>query len=182
MAKIKSRRYTLIFLLLIFIIAICYSIISIKKDSKPKVSPNPTATITQLHSTDDKNKNINTSSGINQGTSTDTHGSTNNINSLPDQWVQSQSGVITVKNPLINSSFKSGDSLGGSANVNKVQYRLIDNMAGVISQGFINVYNNNFSANISFPYYSNSGRLDVFSTNSNGAEINEVQINLILSK
>jgi len=51
---------------------------------------------------------------------------------------------------------------------------------GVISQGIIQVVNGKFSATVNFPSHSNSGRLDVYSTDSNGKEINEVQLNVTL--
>jgi hypothetical protein len=57
-----------------------------------------------------------------------------------------------------------------------VQYTLIDNNVGVISQGTIPVVNGNFSATIDFSPTATAGRLDVFTTDANGKEINEVQL------
>lgn len=71
---------------------------------------------------------------------------------------------------------KPGGDVYGVATVDKVQYRLIDNTAGVISQGFINVVNGNFSAAITFKPYASTGRLDVYSLDANGREVNEVQV------
>lgn len=140
----------------------------------------PKATITHLPAQPAANggeKQINTPTGVNQGTGTDNHGrATTPITASPGQWAQSASGVITVKQPISNQAISSGAELDGTASVDKVQFRLIDNQVGVISQGFISVVDNNFSANISFDHHGSSGRLDVFSVNANGAEVNEVQI------
>lgn len=146
--------------------------------NSPRVSPIPTATINKLPVQQvPSEKKPTPSGGINQGTSKDNNGvSSTPITSQPGQWTQSVSGVITVKQPLANSTLKNGDSVSGSAGVSRVQYRLIDNQVGVISQGFISVVGGNFSATISFTPHSSSGRLDVFSTDQNGKEINEVQL------
>lgn len=145
----------------------------------PVVTTTPKATIHQLAKKSAANngeKHSNASSPVNQGTSTDNHGTQTATDTSPGQWTKSQSGVITVKQPVSGSTVKSGDILSGSASIDKIQYRLIDDQVGVISQGFISVINGSFSASISFPSNGTSGRLDVFSSNSNGAEINEVQI------
>lgn len=92
------------------------------------------------------------------------------------QWTVSSSGLVTVKQPAGNSLLKSGDSLFGSAKVGQVQYRLIDNQVGVLAQGPLNVVGGNFSATLHFRAVATTGRLDVFSFDSQGAEVNEVQI------
>jgi hypothetical protein len=57
-----------------------------------------------------------------------------------------------------------------------VNYRLIDDQVGVISQGTIKVVAGNFSAAVNFKPYAKTGRLDVFTTDDNGKESNEVQV------
>lgn len=95
-------------------------------------------------------------------------------NTAPSQWITSSSGNITLKQPVANQTFKSGGTLAGSAKIDQVQYRIIDNKVGKIAEGPINVVNGNFSAILKFTTNSTSGRIDVFSYNSSGAEINEV--------
>jgi cytoskeletal protein RodZ len=92
------------------------------------------------------------------------------------QWITSKSGVITVHQPLANSTVKSGDVLSGTAKVGTVNFRLIDNTVGVIAEGTLTVVNGKFSGTLSFATHSSSGRLDVYSTDSNGIEQNEIQI------
>lgn len=114
----------------------------------------------------------------NQGTVKDNNGqSTDSTKSAPAQWIQSQSGVITVKEPIAKSFIASGFVLSGSATtIEKAQYRLIDDKAGVISEGSVNVVGHNFSGSVNFKSFGTSGRLDVFSVDVNGKELNEVQI------
>jgi len=108
---------------------------------------------------------------------TDTNGAAN-ASTDPSQWVVSDSGNITVKQPVANAKLQSGAVLSGSAKVSTVNFRLIDSNVGVISEGTLNVVNGNFSGTLNFTPQSSSGRLDVFSTDSQGVELNEVQISV----
>jgi hypothetical protein len=99
------------------------------------------------------------------------------VNNNSSLWTESQSGVITVKDPLQNATIASGASLVGSATASQVQYTLIDNDVGVISQGTVNVINGTFSASINFQSTATSGRLDVYTSDpTTGKEMNLVEI------
>ena len=128
------------------------------------------------NSTNGGEKTPSSSIGINKGTAVDNKGVTPSVTTSSSSWAVSSSGVITLKQPLSNDRIVSGVNLVGSSSLSQVQYRLIDNSVGVISQGTISVVDGNFSANISFQAKSKTGRLDVFSSDSNGREINEVQV------
>ena len=108
---------------------------------------------------------------------TDTNGTVSSSTD-PSKWIVSDSGNITVKQPLANAQLQSGAALSGSAKVSMINFRLIDSSVGVISEGTLNVVNGNFSGTLSFTPHSSSGRLDVFSTDSQGVELNEVQISV----
>lgn len=164
---------------LIAVVLVALGVFFIHKHSAPKVAPAPTANIKQLpqhKAANNGDKKLSSTSAVNQGGPKDNHGEQTATDNPSNQWVQSESGVITVKNPVNNSEIKSGDTLTGSATVDKIQYRLIDDQVGVVSQGFISVVNGNFSASVNFPSYAKTGRLDVFSSDSSGRETNEVQI------
>ena len=111
-----------------------------------------------------------------QSLATDNQGAVPNSSSNSSYWTTSTSGLVTVKQPGANSVLGSGAALYGSAKVSQVQYRLIDNQVGVLAQGPLNVVGGNFSATLHFRPIASSGRLDVFSFDSQGAEVNEVQI------
>lgn len=148
----------------------------------PKVSgpQMPTTSLPAHPAANDGNKQLTTPQGVVQQPATDNQGQTPNSGIPDDQskWLTSASGVITVKLPSENSTFRSGDQLYGSASTSTVQYRLIDATTGVISQGTVSVVKGNFSATLSFTSQAKSGRLDVFSVDSQGRETNEVQVPL----
>ncbi len=164
----------------VVITAAFVAVVIIHRKNQPTISPAPTATIHQLPIQAKPGSQVKVptnSNGTNQGTATDNRGQTPGGVSTPSsQWVQSQSGNITVKQPTVNSVFNSGNVLSGSAKVGQVHYRLIDNNVGVISEGLLSVVNGDFSGTMHFTPISSTGRLDVFSTDPNGKEINEVQI------
>ncbi len=144
------------------------------KAGKPAAKPQnnaSAATITPAA----KTPTSNTGNVISGGT--DTNGNaTSTTNS--SQWVVAASGNITVKQPVANATLQPGGVLSGSAKVSQVNFRLIDNSVGVVSEGTLSVVNGNFSGNLNFTPHSSSGRLDVFSTNAQGVELNEVQISV----
>jgi hypothetical protein len=110
------------------------------------------------------------------GGAVDTKG-TSTTTTSPSQWVSSASGQITVKQPTANATIQNGSTLSGSASVSQVDYTLIDDNEGVISQGTLNVVNGNFSGILQFAAHSSSGRLDIYSTSSfGGPEQNEIEI------
>jgi hypothetical protein len=111
------------------------------------------------------------------GGATDTNGSAS-ASSNASQWTVSKSGNITLKQPLPNTKLQPGDLISGSAKVDRVNFRLIDDRIGVISQGALSVVNGNFSGTLNFTSHASTGRLDVFSTDSQGVELNEVQISV----
>lgn len=142
--------------------------------------PFPKPTIKQLPAQPKPNssqKQPTTSASANQGTAKDNNGQSPTAITTPsNQWVQSQSGAITLQQPVSGAALASGFVLNGTASIKTCQYRLLDDKVGVISQGMISVVDGKFSATVSFKPYGSTGRLDVFSTDSGGREINEVQI------
>ena len=95
---------------------------------------------------------------LNNGLPTDKNGqTTSGVPTDSSKWSTSSSGLLTVKLPGANETISSGYTITGTASVNPVQYRLIDNNVGVISQGPINVVNGNFTASISFTAHSSGG-------------------------
>ena len=142
-------------------------------------SPPPANNVSGQQSTPSKQPTSNTGSAIGGGT--DTSGQITSPSTNSSQWITSKSGDITVQQPIANATLHSGDTISGTAKVSTVNFRLIDNATGVISEGTFNVVNGSFSGTITFTPHSNSGRLDIFSTSSDGTELNEVQISVGLS-
>lgn len=180
--KIKKHHKSNIYILFIVIVLIASGFVLTKFITKPgpKVAvPSPAITslpLNQSNNTSDKSSQPATNQVV-QTQGVDQNGQKpSTVNSNKSLWTISQSGLITVESPYSNSKFSSGDSIYGLSTLDKVQYTLIDNQVGVISQGFINVVNGSFSSKVSFQKYASSGRLDVFSTTGTGKEENIVEI------
>lgn len=135
---------------------------------QPAPTANETPAGTPIEHTD-------TPSSSATGGATDTGGSASPTTDS-SKWITSKSGNITVKQPVADSTLKSGDVLAGTAKVDEVHFRLIDNAKGVIAEGVLHVVDGKFSGKLGFGASSSSGRLDVFSTDSTGVELNEIQI------
>jgi hypothetical protein len=92
--------------------------------------------------------------------------------------IVSDSGEISVMTPQPDDRLAAGDKLAGTANVNQVHYRLIDNHIGVIASGSLSVKDGKFSGTFDFESQGSQGRLDIFSYNEDGVEENQVEINV----
>lgn len=88
----------------------------------------------------------------------------------------SASGKTTVYQPTSNSVLTSGSTISGKTSNNNISYRLIDDKTGVIGTGSLKVVNGRFSGRFEFNSSGAEGRLDIFSTLSNGKEIDVVEI------
>ncbi len=116
-------------------------------------------------------------SGGNQGGAKDNNGKAPDTDNQPVPTTTSSGGAITVNGLASNSSLKSGDSLYGTTTVSgPVSFRVIDETDGVVAQGQLNVVNGSFSGKLSFTARSTTGRLDVYTTDSMGSEINNIEI------
>ena len=175
------KHHKLLFVAVLVVLALgAIYYFHIQTNNQVSKQPPPKATIKQLPAQSSTNGQTSQPAGSStaiQGTATDNAGkSPSAINTSSNQWVQSQSGVITLQQPISNETVAPGFVLNGLASVNSVSYTLIDSQIGVISQGIISVVSGKFSATVGFKSTSTTGRLDVYSTDPNGKEINEVQI------
>jgi hypothetical protein len=121
---------------------------------------------------DDRQSNSN--NGVTQGGAVDTGGQ-----NVPTETagITSTSGAITVKQPAEGEALAVNSVISGVTNgVSTVQYRLIDDKAGVIAEGALKVVSGAFSGSLQFSSHSSSGRLDIFSYDSLGDEKNSVEI------
>ena len=91
-------------------------------------------------------------------------------------WLVSDEGDITLKEPKEDDLFTSGSRITGTANLNRVHYRLIDNHVGVVATGSISVVDGRFSGIFEFESNGTEGRLDIFSTLDSGAEVNIIEV------
>ena len=96
----------------------------------------------------------------------------------PDKslWIISSTGQITVYSPARDKLLAKGDLLSGESTLAVVNYRIIDNVSGMISQGQLNVVNGKFSGSIGFNTTATTGRLDVYGTTDSGKEYSNVEV------
>ncbi len=170
----KRKRNTILLLIILLLAAASMYYVFVRKhrfDSVVTTSKSPTA---QSDYSDGDDRKSNSSNDIPQGGAVDT-GGTNVPIQLPG--ITSESGIITVKQPAKSEKLGSGSSISGTAkDLTQVQYRLIDDEVGVIARGSLSVVKGAFSGTLQFKSYATTGRLDVFSTNLSGDEINTVEI------
>ncbi|HSX30423.1 MAG TPA: hypothetical protein VLE99_00715 [Candidatus Saccharimonadales bacterium] len=129
----------------------------------------------QSNFTGGKGHQSNPSANTNQGGATDNHGDSSTNSGATG--TASSSGVVTVTSPASDALLSSGDTLRGTATgQSKVQYRLIDDTVGVIAQGSLDVVDGRYSGTLQFTAHAKTGRLDVFTYDSQFQETNEVQL------
>ena len=110
--------------------------------------------------------------GNSQGGAVDTGGNDANGSG----GVSSESGLITLESPAKDATISSCSIIAGSANnLDKVQYRLIDDNVGVLAQGELQVSAGKFSGKLVFSPNAPTGRLDVYSFDSSGREVNVIE-------
>jgi hypothetical protein len=90
--------------------------------------------------------------------------------------ISSESGDITVFSPRSNALINDGSTVSGLSNEGTVSYRLIDDNAGVIARGSLEVSGGKFSGKFNFSSNGTVGRFDVFHTLADGREVDVVEI------
>ena len=145
-----------------------------------KVPANTTQTTSKLPTAQNNYQNSSSdshtpaSSSVNQGGAIDEKG---NAGSAATGGVSSSSGLITLLSPQDGDTLASGATISGSAKVPTVQYRLVDDTAGVIAQGPLSVVNGKFAGKLQFTSRGRTGSFAVFSFDpQTGAEVNSIKI------
>jgi len=105
----------------------------------------------------------------------DNNGQTNKQTS-PDKWLSSMSGDVTVYSPSSGQLTRSGDQISGKTTLSSVNFRIIDNVSGVIATGKLKVVKGKFSGTIDFQSNAKKGRIDVFGTLASGKEFSNIEI------
>lgn len=100
------------------------------------------------------------------------------IDSTPpkSQWTVSSSGQITLYEPAKDKQLASGNIIAGKSQLGEVNFRLIDNVSGVIATGSLPVKNGKFSGTFSFETTATEGRLDVFGIRNDGTEFSTIEL------
>lgn len=91
-------------------------------------------------------------------------------------YIGSDSGEIKVYSPLPNSKVDMNQLIFGDTNLQKINYRIIDNISGVIASGELIAKNGSFSGKVTFNTNASEGRIDIYSTKTDGTEYNNIEI------
>lgn len=173
MSRFSKRQIISIVLVIVVIAAAAYA--WHWHAAKPVTKTTSKQTSAQSNFTSGGKHESSADTGVTQGGATDNHG--DKAAAPGETGASSASGVVTVVSPAQNGTLASGDTVRGSAtSSNQVQYRLIDDNVGVIAQGALSVTNGTFSGVLQFKSHATTGRLDIFTLNDQGQEINEVQL------
>ncbi len=177
-SKPSRHRRKLVALLVLLLLAAGGAYAYHRHNAKPAyVAPiAKTGDPAKAKSTGEKITPTSGSISTNQGGAVDKQGA-GTATTDPSQWTTSSSGAITLQQPVSGGTVKSGDSLRGTAKIDTVEYRLVEDTIGVIAQGSLNVVDGKFSGVLQFKSHGHAGDLKIFSFDpSTGAEINHADI------
>ena len=187
----NNKKYKVLFYLLglIVIIIAGWGIINYTNVHKSASTPNNKSNnktsirkktpISSPNNSTKKSANTNSGQKVVGGViSTSGQNSSNSSTASTNSATSSSSGLITLIQPSSNSTISNGAIIYGTSKLSEVGYTLIDNRVGIISQGSLSVINGVFSGRMLFTPQSTTGRLDVYSTNAQGVQSNEIEINV----
>lgn len=176
--KIKSKKLVIMIIVIIAVLGVggYFGFQIIQKANQPKTTSR--SVTAQSNYTSGDNKTNSSSNDASQGGATDNNGKVSgDQTTIESDWKKSDSGVVILKEPIGGNTIKSGDEFSGTASgLDSVEYRLVDDTAGVIAQGEVSVVNGSFSGNLQFKPRSSSGVFKVYSFNAQGQEINSSEI------
>ena len=177
----KYKKLTLIVLTLIIIFGIIFILFK-KSDDNAKTSITDETTTTSTAATaqedfsgGDDRPVLENNNSSDKATITDNSGQ-NTAKTDSSTWTSSENGDITIHSPTSNQTINSGFVVSGESRLSNVQFRVIDDVSGVISEGSLSVVNGLFSGTINYSSTAIEGRLDVFATRDDGSEYGNIEL------
>lgn len=125
--------------------------------------------------TSDDEREPGNSNSENKGSSdiTDNYGQITVKNNDP---LSSETGEIVVYSPIKNSVIKKGEEISGTSSLEYVEYRVIDDISGLIANGRLKVVSGKFSGTIDFETSAINGRLDLYGVKADTSEFSNVEV------
>ena len=124
-----------------------------------------------------KTQNLNADTANSNASVKDTGGQSTVVNNNP---VQSSTKSISLASPTEGSKITNGSKVSGTATVGTVNYRIKDDVRGVIGQGSLGVIDGKYSGEIAIASTGEEGTFEIYSLNtSTGAEENNIKIKVI---
>ncbi len=179
----KNKKYKLFFCAIVLLVVVVVAWIMVEHNIIHKHNSSKNNNSSGIESFKNSTRNLTKGSKTNSTSQRVIGGavSTGNqkaTNTPQSSWTSSSSGLITLEEPSNNSTISDGAILYGTSKLSQVEYTLIDNKVGVISQGSLNVANGIFSGKMIFTPQATTGRLDVYSANAQGVQSNEIEIDV----
>lgn len=176
--NINKKILLVVTLLLIVAIAVYFFINRSNKSELKIVTDAKTTSLAptaQEDFTDGDDRAVGEAQERGEATVTDSQG---DIDKTPDesQWNSSSTGEITLYSPYKNEILKNDSVISGETTLSDVYFRIIDNVSGVISEGKLSVVSGKFSGRVNFSSTATEGRLDIYSTRSDGAEFSNIEV------
>lgn len=176
----KSKKIYLIKIVIIFLLAVFALIIFLRDVPETGVREEPKTT-SQIDSAQKDYSSGSSREPVptqNDKGSAEVSDNKGEISSTIDSelWTYSDTNEITLYTPGNNQLLKSGDVVEGESSLDSVNFRLIDNVSGVISMGQISVVDGKFSGTINFNTKATEGRLDIYATSVDGSEYSSLEI------
>lgn len=177
----KKKYLTLSLFFLVIAVAIAIYLIINGRIITPNSSDSAVQTTSSQRSAQsdfsqgDSSKRIDTSPR-NEGTISEDSSQQAPVTSA-DKWSSSRDGsTIVAFNPTRDQILESGHVLNGTASVPVVNFRLIDDISGVIASGSLAVNDGKFQGVFDFSTKAKNGQLDLFTSSNDGIESNNVSI------
>lgn len=173
----QNKKLTVVLIVILVVLLAIGAVVYYKKKNNHEAKTTSTSKTAQNDYNDGKERPTNGgSTGTSQGGATDNKGSEQKP-TPSESSISSENGAITVLGLAKDATLTDGFNLHGTANgVAVVQFRIIDENVGVIAQGPLSVVDGSFSGTLHFKAQSSTGRVDVFSFDSAGSEINNIEI------
>lgn len=177
--KIQSRRHnkTNKILLggLLIILAIALGVVGYRQWTYSQQKKNAAPVQVKNNQQSDSSKSSTSSGGVVDNNPTGQSSST----TPPATPPQASSAAITLTTPTENALVTNGTILSGMASVSTIQYRFKDADGLDVARGALNVVNSKYSGSVAgLNARTNTGTLEVYNYNANGAEENWVKINV----
>lgn len=173
MVRFTKKHYIIILLAILILASVGY--VWHRHNSKQLIQTTSKLPTAQNDYTGGTTHKSTASQSGNNGVATDNHGDSSVTSD--SGGISSTGGLLKVVSPASGALLASGDVLKGVAtSITSVQYRVVDDQIGVLAQGALDVVNGTYSGTLHFTAKSTTGRLDIFSLNAGGQEVNTVEV------
>lgn len=92
------------------------------------------------------------------------------------QWTVSKSGQITIYEPVNGQIISNNSLITGETTLPVVNYRILDDVSGMISQGQLSVVGGKFSASVNLSTNGAKGSIELYGADNSGKEFSNIRV------